>query len=83
MSDSRTHKGDSSLSPSFKRYRYQGRGQPRIALAPEERVTYKLYSEVDLDTYRELKALSKETGVASMRLSAQMIRKCLADLGAS
>lgn len=83
MSDSRKHKGDSSLSPSFKRYRYQGKGKPRIKLKPEERVVYKLYSEVDLDTYRELKALSRETGVASMRLSAQMIRKCLADLRAS
>tara|TARA_Y100000758_G_C16033288_1_gene415421 strand:+ start:728 stop:973 length:246 start_codon:yes stop_codon:yes gene_type:complete len=69
-----------SLQPSFRRYRYQGGGKKRVELKPEERVVYKLFTEVDLDTHRELKARAREAGVGSMRLAGQMIRKCLDDL---
>ena len=68
------------LQPSFKRYRYQGGGKKRVELKPEDRITYKLFTEVDLDTHKELKARAREAGVGSMRLAGQMIRKCLDDL---
>ena len=68
------------LQPTFRRYRYQGDGKKRIALPPEERVVYKLFTKVDLDTHRELKARARQAGIGSMRLAGQMIRKCLDDL---
>jgi len=69
-----------TLQPTFRRYKYQGGGKKRIELKPEERVVYKLFVEVDLDTHKELKARAREAGVGSMRLGGQMIRKCLDDL---
>ena len=68
------------LQPTFRRYKYQGGGKQRVTLPPEERVVYKLFVEVDLDTHKELKARSRESGVGSMRLGGQMIRMCLDDL---
>ena len=68
------------LQPTFRRYKYQGGGKKRITLPPEERVVYKLFVEGDMDTHKELKARSRESGVGSMRLGGQMIRKCLDDL---
>ena len=69
-----------NLTPTIKTYRYQQNGGKRIKLPANERVTYKLYATVDLETYKELKARGKQFGIASTRLMFQMVRKCLDDM---